>query len=261
MNIHAKAQAVNRTTPARRQVLLALLTAPTLPALAATLSNQEKTTMTSDHTLSPRQLAIAPIAATMAVGDLPQLNAALNQGLDAGLTVGDAREILVQLYAYAGFPRSLNALGELMKVIEARRQRGVQDAPGREPETPVPAGKDLLALGTANQTKLSGAPVQGPLFEFAPAIDTFLKTHLFGDIFARDNLDWPSRELATVGALASLAGVEPQLQSHVRISMNVGLTAAQLRSAAGLLAERGQADAARRVRAAVDKEVAQASAR
>lgn len=48
--------------------------------------------------------------------------------------MSDAREVLVQLYqlyAYAGFPRSLNALTELMKVLEARKQRGIQDAPGR----------------------------------------------------------------------------------------------------------------------------------
>ncbi|CAG9932909.1 carboxymuconolactone decarboxylase family protein [Candidatus Nitrotoga arctica] len=51
------------------------------------------------------------------------------------------------------------------------------------------------------------------------------KTHLFGDIFDRDNLDWPSRELATVGMLSALQGAESQLQAHMRISMNVGITA------------------------------------
>ena len=90
--------------------------------------------------------------------------------------MSDVKEILVQLYAYTGFPRSLNALGELMKVLEARKQRGIQDAPGREPGRPIPTGDELLALGTANQTKLSGGPVKGPLFDFAPAIDEYLKT-------------------------------------------------------------------------------------
>ncbi|HZY18988.1 MAG TPA: carboxymuconolactone decarboxylase family protein [Ramlibacter sp.] len=210
--------------------------------------------------LSRQQQAIAPIGAAMATGDLPQLHAALHEGLDAGLTVSDAREILVQLYAYAGFPRSLNALGELMKVLEARRQRGVQDAPGRDP-APLPTGRELLALGTANQTRLSGGPVKGALFEFAPAIDEYLKTHLFGDIFGRDNLDWPSRELATVGALAALAGVEPQLQAHIRISLNVGLTASQLRGVADVLAQRGQREAAARARAALDKHLGEAARR
>ncbi|MEP7297544.1 MAG: carboxymuconolactone decarboxylase family protein [Burkholderiales bacterium] len=212
-------------------------------------------TAASAQSLSRTQQAIAPIAAATAVGDMPQLHAALNRGLDAGLTVSDAKEVLVQLYAYAGFPRSLNALGELMKVLDARKQRGVQDAPGREPVATIPTGKALLALGTANQTKLLGAPVGGPLFEFSPQVDEYLKTHLFGDIFARDNLDWQSREVATVSALAAMSGVESQLQSHVRISLNVGLTGAQLRQLADALAEGGQPEAARRAHAAIRQAV------
>jgi 4-carboxymuconolactone decarboxylase len=220
------------------------------PATAADPPKHERAAMSSSQALSSKQRAIAPIAASMAVGDMQRLDTALNQGLDAGLAVSDVKEILVQLYAYAGFPRSLNALAGFMKVLDSRRQRGVQDAAGRE-AGPIPTGRDLLALGTANQTKLSGAPVEGPLFKFAPAIDEYLKTHLFGDIFGRDNLDWQSRELATVSALAAMPGVESQLQAHIRISMNVGLTAPQLRQLADALAEGGQSEAAGRVRAAL----------
>ena len=203
--------------------------------------------MTTEQTLSTKQRAIAPIAAATAAGDMPKLTAALNAGLDAGLSVSDTKEILVQLYAYTGFPRSLNALGELMNVVGSRKQRGINDAPGSEPG-PVPTGAELRALGTANQTKLSGAPVKGPLFDFAPAIDEYLKTHLFGDIFARNNLDWQSRELATVGALAALPGAESQLGSHIRISINVGLSELQLLGAADALAQAGQGEAAGRLR-------------
>jgi 4-carboxymuconolactone decarboxylase len=251
------------TTPAsrHRRAALALVAALALAAVpggrvvAADAPSPAAATISSAPALAQKQQAIAPIGAAMAVGDLTRLNAALNQGLDAGLTVSDAREILVQLYAYAGFPRSLNALAELMKVLDVRRQRGIRDAPGRE-AGPVASGKELLALGTANQTKLVGAPVRGPLFEFAPAIDEYLKTHLFGDIFGRDNLDWQSRELATVGALAAMPGVESQLLSHVAISMNVGLTPAHLREVAQVLAQSGQADAAERARVALEKHLA-----
>jgi alkylhydroperoxidase/carboxymuconolactone decarboxylase family protein YurZ len=120
----------------------------------------------------------------------------------------------------------------------------------------VPTGRELLALGTANQTRLIGSPVRGPLFEFAPQVDEYLKTHLFGDIFARDNLDWQSRELATVGALAAMSGVESQLQSHIRVSLNVGLSGAQLQQLADVLAERGQPEAARRTRTAIQQVLA-----
>lgn len=201
----------------------------------------------ASETLTARQQAIVPIAAHAAAGDIAALNTALNQGLDAGLTVSDAKEILVQLYAYAGFPRSLNALGELMKVLEDRKKRGIQDAPGRAPGKPIPKGDALLAAGMANQTKLSG----GPLFDFAPTANEYLRTHLFGDIFERDNLDWQSRELATIGMLSALPGVEPQLRAHIRIGMNTGLTQGQLQQLAEVLATRVNADAALRAREAL----------
>lgn len=208
------------------------------------------TTETPETTLLPRQQAIVPIAAHAAIGDMPHLNAALIRGLEAGLTVSDCKEILVQMYAYAGFPRSLNALTELMCVLQARKDQGIKDAPGRDPG-PVPEGTVLLAAGTANQTQLAGAPVKGALFDFAPAIDQYLKTHLFGAIFARDNLDWKDRELATVAALAAMSGVEPQLQAHIRLSMNVGVSAQQLQQLVQVLADTVSADAGQRAQAAL----------
>lgn len=207
-------------------------------------------------TLTARQLTIAPIAALAAVGDIARLGGALNRGLDAGLTVNDAKEVLVQLYAYAGFPRSLNALGELMKVVESRKQRGLQDVQGQTPVRPIPKGDALLAAGTANQTKLIGAPAKGPLFDFAPAADEYLKSHLFGDMFERDNLDWQSRELATVGMLSAMQGVEAQLQSHVGISLNVGITADQLGQVAQALADAVDGAAGTRVREALELQLA-----
>jgi 4-carboxymuconolactone decarboxylase len=63
---------------------------------------------------------------------------------------------------------------------------------------------------------------------FAPVIDTFLKEHLFADIFARDTLDDQSRELATIAALASMTGTAGQLRFHLGAAMQTGLTAAQM---------------------------------
>ena len=208
---------------------------------------------TVSDSLSARQQAIPLIASFMASSNMAKLNTALNQGLDAGLTVNETKEILVQLYAYTGFPRSLNALNEFMKVVEARKQRGINDIQGKEPVSPVPVGEELRRIGTANQTKISGAPVQGPLFEFAPVINQFLQTHLFGDIFARDNLDCQSRELATVGALAATPGVEAQLLSHMRASLRVGLSAGQLRQLVQVLREHGEIDAATRAEHALQQ--------
>jgi len=184
---------MNNTTPIKALAAAVLLTFGFGLAAHAAPVNKGASEMNHEQkvsdTLSASQQAIPLIAASMASSQMDKLNAALNQGLDAGLTINETKEILVQLYAYTGFPRSLNALNELMKVVEARKQRGIKDVEGKEPVAPIPVGDELRRVGTANQTKISGAPVQGPLFDFAPVINQFLQAHLFGDIFARDNLD------------------------------------------------------------------------
>jgi 4-carboxymuconolactone decarboxylase len=53
-----------------------------------------------------------------------------------------------------------------------------------------------------------------------------------------------------------MPGVESQLQSHVQFSMNVGLTPAQMRQLGEVLGQRGQPEAARRVQAAIDRQLA-----
>ena len=169
--------------------------------------------------LNAEQQAIAEVAAYAARGNQEGLKKALIKGLDNKVPVNTFKEILVQSYAYCGFPRSLNALSTLMQVVE---ERGNKDALGKEPSA-KPAG-NALTYGTENQTKLVGTEVKGKLFDFAPAIDEYLKAHLFGDIFARDNVDWETRELATIAMLAAREGVESQLSAHIEIGKHNGLT-------------------------------------
>ncbi|MEJ8819447.1 carboxymuconolactone decarboxylase family protein [Lacibacter sp. H407] len=183
--------------------------------------------MHTNESLYKKQQSIVLISAFTAKGDQLQLHKALNDGLDAGLTVNDVKEVLVQLYAYAGFPRSLNALNSFMSVLKERKQKGINDVQGKEPK-PLPTNQSKLQFGTEMQTKLVGQPVKGEVYTFAPAIDQFLKEHLFGDIFGRDNIDWKTREIATIAALAGLGGAENQLRSHFNVGIYNGLTEQQL---------------------------------
>lgn len=205
----------------------------------------------SNH-LNARQLAVVPIAAFTATGQPDKLEAALNAGLDAGLTLNEVKEILQQLYAYCGFPRSLNGLSCLMSVVNGRKEKGIVGPEGKS-ATPQPADWNSLLAGSQTQTQLVGQPVSGPLFDFAPAIDTWLKAHLFGDIFQRDVLDWPTRELATVSALAVLGGVNSQLKSHFAISLNVGFRPEQLIEFITLLEQDCGAEIAENARAVLDE--------
>jgi len=185
--------------------------------------------------LTARQEKIVTIAAFTAKGDLAKLKTALHEGLDAGLSVNEIKEVLVQMYAYCGFPRSLNGISTFMSVEKEREAKGIKDEIGREP-SPLPADKSSLELGTEIQTNLrGGVPATGAIYTFVPAIDTFLKDHLFGDIFGRDNLDFQSRELATISALASMEGVNSQLQAHFDIGFNTGINEAQMRNLISVL--------------------------
>lgn len=184
--------------------------------------------------LTVRHQKIAIAAARAAQGDRSGLKEALASGLDAGVTVNEFKEMLVQVYAYCGFPRSLNALTTFKELLE---ERGNKDAQGPLP-SPLPERKSI-DFGTENQTKLVGVPVQGDIYAFAPAIDSFLKAHLFGDIFGRDNLDWQTREVATIAMLAAMEGVENQLRGHMAIGKHNGLTEEQTQAIVALAAAGG----------------------
>ncbi len=192
-----------------------------------TMSVSHAQSLDSAETLSPKQRGIVSIASFTATGNLEKLKVALNEGLDNGLTVNEIKEVMVQMYAYAGFPRSLNAINTFMTVIDEREQKGIKDDIGAE-ASPLPSEKSSIELGTEIQTQLVGAPYQARFSSFTPAIDQFLKGHLFGDIFGRDNLDFQSREIATISALASIDGVQNQLQSHIKVGFNIGLTQNQM---------------------------------
>jgi 4-carboxymuconolactone decarboxylase len=190
----------------------------------------------STHALSEKQQAIVPIAAFTANGDLDSLKVGIRSGLDAGMSVNEIKEVQIHLYAYAGFPRALNGLATLMAVLDERKAEGINDPMGKE-ASPFPEQKSNLDVGKAVQTELAGRPVSGPLFDFAPGINELLQRHLFGDLFARDILDYQCREIATVSALACLDGVDSQLKSHIAIASNVGITQTQLMEVGAVLCE------------------------
>jgi fermentation-respiration switch protein FrsA (DUF1100 family)/alkylhydroperoxidase/carboxymuconolactone decarboxylase family protein YurZ len=184
-----------------------------------------------DQALNEKQQQIVPIAVYTAKGDMPSLSQALNDGLDSGLTVNEIKEILIHLYAYTGFPRSLNGLSAFQSVLEQRREKGIADEVGKE-ASPLPDNKTSVEFGSDVLVQLIGTSKASGVREFAPAIDTILKSHLFGDLFGRDVLDFQSREIATISALTSMKGVENQLGSHLKIARNIGMTDEQIKGIA-----------------------------
>ena len=203
-------------------------------AKADTMNTEQKNTQLA------RQEKIVMIAAFTANGDLSRLKPALHEGLDSGLNVSEIREILIQLYAYTGFPRSLNGIQTFMDVVAEQKNRGIHDPEGEMPAA-LPPGTDRDAYGEQVRMKLAGIttlPPKAGYQLFAPGIDTFLKEHLFADIFGRGVLDYTSREIATVSALAAMHGTGAQLQFHMQAAMNVGVTPEQMENILSVLKKR-----------------------
>ncbi len=212
----------------------------------------------NENILSIQQQSIVSISALTATGDLEKLKSQLNKGLDARVTINEIKEILVQLYAYCGFPRSLNALNTFKTILDERKSKGIHDSLGKqiviENDTADKYEQGRKVLETL--TKIP-QPKPAPGFgEFAPRIDAFLKEHLFADIFDSDVLTYQQRELATISALAAMPGLASQLQAHIGMGMNTGITAEQIKTAFDIIENtisKEQAEKARAVLADMKK--------
>jgi len=190
-----------------------------------------------DQSLTAQEQSMVSISALTAIGDLAHLKTELNNGLDAGLTVNEIKELLVQLYAYCGFPKSLNGINTLIKVVEERKAKGTLDVLGKEAR-PVTDSLDKYERGRKTLETLTKTPQVKPASgfgQFAPRIDAFLKEHLFADIFGSDVFTYQQRELITISALAAMTGVESQLQAHIGMGKNTGITENELEQIARLV--------------------------
>ena len=142
------------------------LLAGILISLVSIVTVSEAQTMKNEG-LNAKQKGIVTIAAFTASGDQEKLKTAFNEGLDAGLTVNQIKEILIQMYAYAGFPRSLNGIDTFMGVMEERGKKGIKDEIGKE-ASPLPANKSSLELGTEIQTTADRSTGHGEIYYVRP---------------------------------------------------------------------------------------------
>lgn len=202
----------------------------TISILSLFISVHVKSNAMEEKGLNQKEKSLVKISSYTAQGKMNELKNALDEGLDAGLTLNEINEELVQLYAYCGFPKSLNGITAFMEVAKERKEKGITDEQGREivmndgVEDKYEQGRKVL-----EELTRMPQPKPAPGFgEFSPRIDAFLKEHLFADIFASDVLSYHQREIITIAALASTPGAESQLGAHMFMGMNVGVTESQL---------------------------------
>ena len=202
----------------------------TIVSIISLFTVNAKSNIMENMGLNQKEESLVKISSFTAQGKIDELKNALNEGLDAGLTMNEINEELVQLYAYCGFPKSLNGIAAFMAVAKERKDKGITDEQGKKIVMDDNV-EDKYEQGRKVLEELTGMPQSKPapgFGEFSPRIDAFLKEHLFADIFASDVLSYQQRELVTISALASTPGAESQLGSHIFMGMNVGITEGQL---------------------------------
>ena len=175
--------------------------------------------------LTKRQQNLVQISAYTASSKLDELQIAVNDGLNNGLSVAEIKDLIAQLYAYCGFPKALNGLGVLDKTLKERQKMDLKTEIGKENKI-IDQKINSLEVETDTQTKLVGNKVD--MSAISADVDYYLKAHLFGDIFASEIFSWQEREIITVAALAAMNGTEPQRDAHINISKHNGITQAQI---------------------------------
>ncbi len=201
------------------------------------MANAQTNNNMNNNTLTKKQLRLAACANLEAQGDMHRLDKAIRNALDSGVTINELKEAFSQLYAYTGFPRSLNALNKLKTVLDDRKAKGITDNEGLKWEKPSLWDDAAKALkrGTEIQTRLGGGKAFN--FDFCPQNDYYLKAHLFGDIFASGILSEADREIVTVAALSGMKGVESQLKAHKRGAVALGNSEEQVEELSQFLKE------------------------
>lgn len=129
-------------------------------------------------------------------------------------------EAILQTQLFAGFPRTINALGKV-------HQLGVR-AEALQVE-PVPVA-EWRSRGEALCAAIYGAGyprLREKMGQLHPAMDAWMIELGYGRVLSRGGLSAPHRELCAVTVLAGQGeSVAPQLESHLRGSLRLGVAPA-----------------------------------
>lgn len=169
--------------------------------------------------LTGKERELITIAVLAAQQTLPQLRAHVRAGLNVGLTPAEIREAIYQCTPYIGFPKTLNAVGEMDAVFQAAGiELPLEDQGTVDEDTRFDRGLAVqkTIFGETIDQMRAAAP------EGQKHIQDYLSAFCFGDIYTRKVLDLQTRELLTLCVISALGGCESQVKAHVQGNANVG---------------------------------------
>jgi alkylhydroperoxidase/carboxymuconolactone decarboxylase family protein YurZ len=162
------------------------------------------------------------ITAAAAAGRRQPLADWYRAAIAEGIPAADLQEATLQVFLFAGFPRTIAAFEELELGLD-----GADPAPPQEDEG------DRTARGRETFGKIYGRhadAVAQRLHELHPDFARFVLRDAYGRVLGRPFLSIQDRELMAVAMLAAL-GPRRQLRAHVRGCLRVGIEPDEVRRA------------------------------
>ncbi len=169
--------------------------------------------------LEPKTAALVRVAAAIAEGKIPELEARLAATRDAGVPPLWIDELLLQSMLVVGYPLALVAFGVWREV-----SRPLPDH-GHDAEQLAHEDWEAWAVrGAVVCREVYGRAYHKLLLNLRalhPALEDLVLVDAYGKVIGRPGLDMKRRELCTVAAIAVL-GTAQQLHSHLRGALNTG---------------------------------------
>lgn len=164
--------------------------------------------------------ALALLSWTAALRDETMFAEAVQNASSLGMGVDDAREILLQLYLFAGFPTCIEAFERLNRFAPPS---WIENPPKSSSETESvrlwwERGLNLFSkiYGTV------GKKLYHRMEEFHPELARWMITEGYGKVLGRSHIPGWVRELCIIPILAILGHPEP-LKSHLRGALRLGV--------------------------------------
>ena len=177
--------------------------------------------------------ALVRVAAAVATGKVPELDARLAAAREARVPGLWIEELLLQSMLVVGYPLALVAFGAW------RRVGGPAPVEGDGAEDLAHAGWQSWATRGAAVCRVYGRAYHKLLVNLRalhPALEDLVLVDAYGKVIGRPGLDLKRRELCTVATTAVL-GTADQLHSHLRGALNTGAAGEEIEAVLGLIEE------------------------
>src|SRR5437870_10812508 len=182
--------------------------------------------------LDPQTAALVRVAAAVARGKAPELNARFAAARDARVPGLWIEELVLQSMLVVGYPLALVAFGAW------RRVGGPAPVEGDGAEDLAHADWQSWATrGAAVCREVYGRAYHKLLVNLRalhPALEDLVLVDAYGKVIGRPGLDLKRRELCTVATTAVL-GTAEQLHSHLRGALNTGAEPKEIEAVLGVI--------------------------